>query len=49
MQAAGSQDSILFNETPVMLLADLSKQTLATRKALKPLTDALQAKRIKYR
>lgn len=32
-----------------MLLADLSKQTLTMRRALKPVTDALQAKQIKYR
>lgn len=33
---ASSQNTILFNDTPVMLLPDLSRQTLAMRKALNP-------------
>ena len=48
MRAASSQDTILFNNTPVMLLPDLSRQTLMMRKALKPLTLLLQSKQIKY-
>lgn len=48
MRAASTQDTILFNETPVMLLPDLSCQTLSMRKALKPLTQLLQARKIKY-
>lgn len=49
LQAARSQESISFNGTPVMLLTDLSRKTLLMRKALKPVTDTLQAKQIKYR
>lgn len=39
----------MFNDSPVMLLTDLSRQTLLMRKALKPVTDAVQAEQIKYR
>lgn len=38
MRAASTQDTTLYKNTPVMLLPDLSHQTLAMRKALKPLT-----------
>lgn len=48
MRAASMQDSILFNTTPVMLLPDLSRLTLTMRKALKPLTQLLQSRQIKY-
>ena len=48
MQAARAQDSILFEETRIHLLPDVSKLTLDLRRALKPLTGALQAKQIKY-
>lgn len=41
MRAANSQDTILFNYTPVMLLPDLSRQTLAMGRALKPLPQLL--------
>lgn len=49
MKAARSQDAIYFNGTPISLLPDVSKLTLDMRRALKPLTSALQAKQIKYR
>lgn len=49
MQAARSQNAVHFNGTAVSLLPDISKLTLDMRRALKPLTGALQAKQIKYR
>ncbi|XP_073473806.1 vomeronasal type-2 receptor 116-like [Aquarana catesbeiana] len=49
MKAARVQDAIYFNETPVSLLPDVSKLTLDMRRALKPLTSALQEKQIKCR
>lgn len=48
MRAASSQATVLFNDTPVMLLPDLSRQTLMMRKALKLLTQLLQANQMKY-
>lgn len=48
MGVASTQDSILFNDIPVMLLLDLSHQTLAMRRALKLLTQLLQEHHIKY-
>lgn len=48
MKAASTQDSIRLNDTPVMLLPDLSRQTLAMRRALKPITSVLQERKIKY-
>lgn len=48
MRAASTQDTILFNDTPVMLLPDLSHQTLTMRKEWKPLTQLLQTRQIKY-
>lgn len=35
MHVTSTQDTILFNDTSVMLLPDLSRQTLAIQKALK--------------
>lgn len=49
MQAARAQEAIYFNGTQILLLPDISKLTLDMRRALKPLTGALQAKHIKYR
>lgn len=48
MRAASTQESIRLNDTPVMLLPDLSRQTLTMRRALKPLTSLLQERQIKY-
>lgn len=48
MRAASTQDSIQLNDTRVMLLPDLSRQTLAIRCSLKPLTSLLQERNIKY-
>lgn len=48
MRAASTQDSIRLNDAPVMLLLDLSRQSLAMRHSLKPLTSLLQEKHIKY-
>lgn len=42
------QHTILFNDTPVMLLPDLLRQTLVMKNALKTLTQLLQSKQIKY-
>lgn len=49
IQAARSQDSIIFNESPIMILQDLSQHTLSLRKALKPLTEILRSNSIKYK
>lgn len=48
MLAASTQYSIRLNDNPVMLLPDLSPQTLAMRHALKPLPSLLLEKHMKY-
>lgn len=48
MQVASMQDSIWLNDTPVMLLPDLSCHTLTMRHTLKPLMALFQEKHIKY-
>lgn len=48
MHAASTQDTILFNDVPVMLFTGLSHQSLTMRKTLKPLTQLLQSGQMKY-
>lgn len=49
MKVASSAEAIMFNESPISLISDLSGQTLQLRRALKPQLEALQEWNIKYR